>query len=56
MPPDSAIVAILREGHVVIPQPESVLSAGDEVLALVDPQAEGELRQAILGREVEASS
>ena len=50
LPPDSAIVAILREGHVVIPQPESVLAGGDEILALVDPEAEEQLRQAILGQ------
>jgi trk system potassium uptake protein TrkA len=50
LPPDSAIVAILREGHVVIPQPESVLSAGDEILALVDPDAEDQLTQAIVGK------
>ena len=28
LPPDSAVVAILRDGHVVIPQPETVFSAG----------------------------
>src|SRR3989440_2726664 len=50
LPPDSAIVAILREGHVVIPQPESVLAGGDEIMALVDPEAEEQLRQAILDR------
>ena len=55
LPPDSAIVAILREGHVVIPQPESVLASGDEILALVDPDAEDQLRQAILGMEAEAA-
>jgi trk system potassium uptake protein TrkA len=53
LPPDSAIVAILREGHVVIPQPESVLTTGDEIMALVDPDAEDQLRRAILGHEVE---
>ncbi|HMC52872.1 MAG TPA: TrkA family potassium uptake protein, partial [Acidimicrobiales bacterium] len=56
LPPDSAIVAILRDGHVVIPQPESVLTGGDEVLALVDPEAEDLLRRAIVGQqEAEAS-
>jgi trk system potassium uptake protein TrkA len=56
LPPDSAIVAILRDGHVVIPQPESVLAGGDEILALVDPEAEDPLRRAILGQqEAEAS-
>jgi len=56
LPPDSAIVAILRDGHVVIPQPESVLTGGDEVLALVAPEAEDLLRRAIVGQqEAEAS-
>jgi trk system potassium uptake protein TrkA len=49
LPADSAIVAILREGHVVIPQPETVLAGGDEVLALASPGAEGTLRAAIMG-------
>jgi trk system potassium uptake protein TrkA len=54
LPPDSAIVAILRDGHVVIPQPETVLADGDEVLALASPGAEGALRSAIMG-EAEGS-
>jgi trk system potassium uptake protein TrkA len=49
LPPDSAIVAILREEHVVIPQPESVITAGDEILALSAPEAEDALRVAVLG-------
>lgn len=49
LPPDAVVVAILREGHVVIPQPETVLAAGDEVLALANPQSEQGLREAIVG-------
>jgi trk system potassium uptake protein TrkA len=49
LPPDSAVVAVLREGHVVIPQPETRLVAGDEVLAIATAEAEEELRNAILG-------
>ena len=49
LPPDSAIVAIIREGHVVIPQLESVITPGDEILALSIPDAEPALRQAIVG-------
>jgi len=49
LPIDCAVVAILREGHVVIPQPESVLSAGDEVVALASVPSERDLRDAILG-------
>ena len=49
LPPDTAIVAILRDGHVVIPQPETVLAGGDEVIALSSPGAEVGLRSAIMG-------
>ncbi len=49
LPTDSAIVAILREGHVVIPQPETVIAAGDEVLALASADAEPALRLAVVG-------
>jgi trk system potassium uptake protein TrkA len=49
LPPDSAVVAILREGHVVIPQPETQLVAGDELLAIATPETEEALRMAILG-------
>ena len=49
LPPDSTIVAILREGHVVIPQPETVLAADDEVVALSAPESELTLREAIVG-------
>jgi len=49
LPPDSAVVALLREGHVVIPQPETVVAAGDEIIALASPDAEGALRSAIVG-------
>ncbi|HYF10758.1 MAG TPA: TrkA family potassium uptake protein [Actinomycetota bacterium] len=49
LPPDAAIVAIIRESHVVIPQPETVIASGDEVLALAVAEAESGLRAAILG-------
>jgi trk system potassium uptake protein len=52
LPADSAIVAILREGHVVIPQPETVLAAGDEVVALTAQASESALRQIIVGEGV----
>src|SRR5438477_885375 len=47
LPVDSSIVAIIREGHVVIPQPETVLSSGDELLAIATPEVEGDLRAAL---------
>lgn len=49
LPPDSTLIAILRDGHVVIPQPETVLSAGDEVVALASADSERHLREAIAG-------
>ncbi|MEO8477539.1 MAG: TrkA family potassium uptake protein [Actinomycetota bacterium] len=49
LPADAAIVAILRDGHVVIPQPESVLAASDEVVALSNVESERSLRDAIVG-------
>ena len=49
LPPDSTLIAILRDGHVVIPQPETVLSAGDEVLALAIPESERPLLEVIVG-------
>jgi len=47
LPLDSAIVAIVRAEHVVIPQPETVLAAGDEVLAIATPEVEEELRNTL---------
>jgi trk system potassium uptake protein TrkA len=49
LPPDSTIVAIIRESHVVIPQPETVITPGDEVLALTIPDSENALRAAVIG-------
>ena len=49
LPPDSAILAIIRGGHVVIPQPETVVADGDEVIALTVPDAEAEVRSILLG-------
>jgi trk system potassium uptake protein TrkA len=47
LPLDSAIVAIIRQEHVVIPQPETVMAEGDEVLAIARPEVEEELRSAL---------
>jgi len=47
LPLDSSIVAIIRDGHVVIPQPETVLSAGDELLAIATSEVEDQLRSAL---------
>ena len=53
LPAGSAIVAVLRDGKVVVPQPETVLTTGDEVVALTGIETEGALRDAIVGSERE---
>jgi trk/ktr system potassium uptake protein len=47
LPVDSAVVAIVREGHVVIPQPETVLIAGDEIMAIASADVEPDLLSAL---------
>lgn len=47
LPVDSAVVAIIREGHVVIPQPETVLAADDEIMAIATSDAEDDLLAAL---------
>jgi trk system potassium uptake protein TrkA len=49
LPSGSAIVAVLREGHVVVPQPETVLAEGDEVVALAASESEVQLRELLAG-------
>lgn len=39
MPANSVITAVLRDGEMIIPKGETELHVGDEVLAIVDPQA-----------------
>jgi trk/ktr system potassium uptake protein len=55
LPQDSAIVAIVRRGHVVIPQPETQISPGDEIMAIATAEAEDSLRAALMGPLPEAS-
>ena len=53
LPQDSAVVAILRRGHVVIPQPETKMVAGDEIMAIATTEAEDALRSALLGEHLQ---
>lgn len=43
-PRDSTVVAVLRRDHVVVPRGDTVFSAGDEVLVLVTPASEPDVR------------
>ena len=49
VPRDSTIVAVIREDHVIVPRGETVLQAGDEVVALVTGEAEEELKALLIG-------
>lgn len=42
-PTDSALVAILREGRVIVPSPDGALEAGDELLIVATSEVEDEL-------------
>jgi trk system potassium uptake protein TrkA len=49
IPREAAIVAIVRDGRLVVPRSESVLQDGDEVLVLVTQDAESEVRKELVG-------
>ncbi len=49
MPPDCTVVAVVRDAHVIAPSTDTPLHAGDEVLALAAPQAEGDLKRELTG-------
>ena len=48
-PNDSALVAVLREGRVVLPTPDAALEAGDELLLVATSEVEDELDQLLSG-------
>ncbi len=47
-PTDSALVAVLRDGRVLVPSPDAALEGGDELLLVATTEVEGEL-DALLG-------
>jgi len=49
MPRNATVVAIVRRSNVVVPRGDSRMEAGDEVLALVSPEAEDEVRRLLAG-------
>jgi trk system potassium uptake protein TrkA len=49
LPHDCALVAVIRDGHVIIPEPETPLAAGDEVLAIATTETEDLFRRTITG-------
>jgi trk system potassium uptake protein TrkA len=50
LPRDSTVVAVIRHDHVVVPRGDTILRAGDEVLVLVTPDSESEVREILTGK------
>ena len=50
VPRDATFVAIIRDDHVVMARGDTVMQAGDEVLALVTPDSEDLVRQMLTAR------
>jgi trk system potassium uptake protein TrkA len=48
-PRDATVVAVVRGEHVVMPRGDTVFEAGDEVLAMVTPDSEEEVRRILTG-------
>ena len=49
LPRESAIVAIVRREHMIIPDPETVLHAGDEVIVLAMVESERAIQTILVG-------
>ena len=49
MPRDATVVAVVRERHVIVPRGETLIQAGDEVLALVTPESEEPVKALLIG-------
>jgi trk system potassium uptake protein len=45
MPEGSLLISVLREGRGFVPGPDTVLEPGDEILAVLDPGREEDLKQ-----------
>jgi Trk K+ transport system NAD-binding subunit len=50
VPRDATIVAVIRERHVIVPRGETVVEPGDEVLVLVTPDSEDEVKALLVGQ------
>jgi len=47
LPPDAAMVAIIRNHRVITPTPDEPLEPGDELLFVAMPEAEPAIRRAV---------
>jgi trk system potassium uptake protein len=51
MPRDATVVAVVRGEHVVMPRGDTTFEVGDEVLAMVTPDSEENVRAILTGEE-----
>ena len=51
MPRDATVVAVVRGEHVVMPRGDTTFEVGDEVLAIVTPDSEENVRRILTGEE-----
>jgi len=49
MPRDASVVAVVRDGHVVVPRGDTVLQRKDEVLVLITPACEDAVKAVLVG-------
>ncbi len=49
VPRDATVVAVVREGHVVVPRGDTIVNVGDEVLVLVTPESEDAVKAVLIG-------
>jgi trk system potassium uptake protein len=51
VPRDATIVAVIRERHVIVPRGETRVEPGDEVLVLVTPESEDDVKALLVGQQ-----
>ena len=49
VPRNATICAVVRDEHVVMPRGDTIFEAGDEVLAIVTPESEDDVRRILTG-------
>ncbi len=52
IPRDATVVAVIRKDHVIVPRGDTILYAGDEVIALVTPDSEAEVTALLVSQRV----
>jgi len=56
LPPDSVLIAIIREDHAIVPRGTTELQPGDEIIALARATQEQELRHALMGEWISSNN